>query len=440
MGDIFKINDIEYDCEFTLSNPDNQKVKFTKSAIRGMTLIDNIFEPFLSGTISIANPYDFVEDEYFIRGDGRDELTIKFKPKEPKGKDEFFEHVFVIVDDGNLSKPTTRAESIKTFNLICKHSIKFMDLFPYNKKCVGKIGKILQDIFKELLGDDKVDMDNWEEGDFEIEYYPPATHRYIDVLYYLLRLFYAKDGDLNVKGFISWDDISGKYRMDLLSKVYDKHNDNVIEGFALGDLTSKIDTNNPNNPPPGPPVGEYIGAMKNLGYSSPSYEWVNEYFINGLVFGYDKILGSHQIRKLEFKDVKKKWSKKFVEPFKSIGGKPQKFAIENQTTDKKFKRYKFPYDVDDCVKVVEADMINALTFFNLQVSFSNIGNTIRRSGKFIDIFSTRGDTKLKSDEKVLGRWFVTEVRHVFFADLYTNQIFATKTYIGPKSNVREDVE
>ena len=439
MGDIFKINDIDYECEFTLSNPDKQEVKFTKSAIRGMTLVDNVFEPFLSGTVSIANPYDFIEDEYFLRGDGKDELLIKFKPKEPKGKDEFFEHTFVIVDDGNLSKMGTRAESIKTFNLICKDSIKFMDLYPYNKKCIGKIGSILKDIFKELLGEDKVDKENWEDGDFEIEYYPPATHRYIDVVYYLLRLYYAKDGDLYVKGFISWDDVNKKYRMDLLSKVYSKHNENTIEGFALGDLTHEVDTSNPNNPPPGPPVGEYIGAMKNLGYSTPSYEWVNEYFINGLVFGYDKILGSQQIRKISFKDIKKKWATKFVEPFKSVGGKPQKFAIENKTTEKKFKRYKFPYPVENGVKIVEADIHSALTFFNLQVAFSNIGNTIRRAGKFIDIFSTRGDTKLKSDEKVLGRWLITEVRHIFFADLYTNQIFATKTYIGPKSKVDETV-
>jgi hypothetical protein len=61
MAEVFKINDIEYECEFKLSNPDSQEITFTKSAIRAMTLIDNIFEPFMSGSITVANPFDFVE-------------------------------------------------------------------------------------------------------------------------------------------------------------------------------------------------------------------------------------------------------------------------------------------------------------------------------------------------------------------------------------------
>ena len=43
MADIFKINDCEFECEFKLTNADGQEVKFTKSAIKGMTLIDNMF-------------------------------------------------------------------------------------------------------------------------------------------------------------------------------------------------------------------------------------------------------------------------------------------------------------------------------------------------------------------------------------------------------------
>ena len=85
-------------------------------------------------------------------------------------------------------------------------------------------------------------------------------------------------------------------------------------------------------------------------------------------------------------------------------------------------------------------MINNLTFLNLQLSFSNIGRVGRQSGKFLDVFSTRGETDIKSDEKILGRWYVTEIRHIFFADLYTNQIFACKTYMGPNSKINNEVE
>ena len=441
MEETFKINDVDYICEFKLTNPDKQEISFTKSAIRGMTIVDNVFDPFISGNISISNPYDFIENDYFLRGDGRDELLIKFKPKNPINSKDYFEHTFILVEDSNTVNPLVRSENIKQFSIISKDAIAFSDKLPYLKSYSGKVGKILKDIFKEVLGDDKVDEKNWEDGDFEITYTPPATFRYIDLIHYFMRIFYAKDGDIYVTGLINFDDETKKFRFDLLSKIFSDNDKNTIEAFALGDLTEEIGFDNPNNPPSGPPVGKFIGGIKNLGISTPTYSWTNDYFVNSLVIGYDKILGEQKIRKLKFDDLKKKWQTKFVDPFKTISGKPKPFAIKNKTTDEKFKRYKFPYPVEDGVKIVEAETYNSLTFYNLQATFSNIGTTTRKSGKFVDIFSTKKNAKeLKSDEKVLGRWYLTEVRHIFFADLYTNELFATKTYIGPKSSVTENTD
>jgi hypothetical protein len=271
----------------------------------------------------------------------------------------------------------------------------------------------------------------------------------MDLLRYFLRIFYAKDDDIYVKGFINFDQKSKKYTFQLISKIFKNHKDNELEAFILGDLVTDIGFDNSNNPQSGPVVGEYIGQLRNLGYSTPFYSWSTDYFINSLVIGYDPIMGQQKIMKIDFEDIKKKWQKVFVDNFKAKGGKPKPFAIQNKPKEKIFKRYKFPYLVENGVKIVEAEMHNALTFYNLQLSFSNIGTASRCSGKFIDIVSakklkiTKDELKsdeLKSDEKTLGRWFITELRHVFFADLYTNQVFATKTYIGPKSNVKEDVE
>jgi len=158
MAEIFKINDCEFECEFKLKNADGQEVNFTKSAIKGMTLIDNIFEPFESGTISIANPYDFVENEYFIRGDGRDTFKIMFKPKD--GKKEKYENTFCITSDDNAGYPDNRLENIKTFNLVDAKILPFLEKIPYAKTFTGKVGDILKDIFKELLGGDKIG--EWE--------------------------------------------------------------------------------------------------------------------------------------------------------------------------------------------------------------------------------------------------------------------------------------
>lgn len=441
MSKTFKINGIDYDCEFKLKNSDGQEVEFTKSAIRGMTLVDNMFEPFCDGSISIANPYDFIESEYFFRGDGRDELKIKFTLKEPQGDNVDYDMTYVIIDDGNKVNLETRAENIKTFRLVAKDSVQFTDNYPHGKTFTGKTGKILKDIFKDLLGDDKIDEEEWEDGDFEVSFSPPATYRYSDLIHFLMKYYYVKDGDTYVKSFINYDMKKKKYQMVKISKIFEKNKDNVLEAFGIGDLTSVVQSN-PNNPPPDAMVSVYIGPLKNFAYSTPFYNWVNDYFINYLIYGYDRVLGVFECKKLKYEDVKKKWTKKFVDVFSSVSGKPKPFLIKNKTTDDKYKKINLPYSADENSKLMEADMMSNLTFNNLQCCFVNIGSTNRQSGKFIDVYSLRYDeaTKPKSDEKILGRWLLTEVHHVFFGDTYSNRLFGVKTYVGPDAKYSEDAE
>ena len=445
MSEVFKINDIDYECEFKLSNPDGQEISYTKSALRGMNLVDDLFNPFMDGEVTVANPYDYMEDKYFLRGDGRDEFLIKFKPKESKNEDDEFEMTFVVIDDKDRTNPNTRAENFKTLYLISKDAIPFLDIVPYGKKYSGKVGDILKDIFKEVLGDDAIDEENWESGEGEIEYIPPGTFRYMDVIYKLVKYFYGKDDETFSKGFINYDEKTKKYQLKLLSKIFKDNKKYEMEAFGMGDLVTDIGFENPNNPPSGPKVGEYIGQLRHLGYSTPMYTWTSEYFINALVFVYDNVLGQLKFKKLKFEDIREKWEKIFVKPFKTVQGKPQKFAIKNKTTEGKFKRYSFAIpNLKTASELVEAEMMNAMTFYNLQLAFINIGTTYRKAGKFIDIFSPKKLEKkakpLKSEEKILGRWFVTKIEHTFFADLYTNKIYATKTYIGPNSKLKENVE
>lgn len=435
---VTKINDIDYEVNFVLSNSDDQKIEFTKSAIRGMTLIESIFNPFMNGTISIANPYDFIENEYLFRGDGRDKIEISFKPVNAKDE-EGFSREFYIVDDSNDVNPLVRSENIKTLIITEINALPFSDSIPFAKNYVGKVGDILKEIFIELLGEDLVDSDNWASGDFDYQFSPPLTYRYMDLIYNLMQIFYAKDGDLYVKGLILFDHKKGKYTFQLISKIFEDNKKNLQEAFALGDLSDAIETSNPNNPPAEAELGEYIGPMKNVGYSTPLYGWNTDFFLNYLVFGYDRILGYHSIRKLTLEDLKEKWKGKFVEVFKAIAGKPKPFLVSNMKTKNKFKYYKLPYHVDDNTKIVEAEIYNMLTFYNLQATFTNIGDTRRHMGKFVDIFKTKDQT-LKSDEKLLGRWLVTQIKHTFYGDLYQNELACCKTYVGPDSKINMEAE
>lgn len=433
----YKINDVIYKCEFKLKNPDGQEVEFTKSALRGLTIVDNIFNPFIYGSVAIANPYDLVEGSYLLRGDGRDVFSLEMYPEDkPKEK---LKYEFILTNEENYGNPEVRSENIKKFTMIHKDALPFMDTIPYGKSFTGKIGDILKDVFKELLGDDIVDEEEWQSGDFQLTYHPPLSFRYIDLIYYMLKHYYAQDGDIYVKGFIHFNDEIGKYQLRLISKIFEKNKDNVMEAFTLSDFADLGDSSNPNNPPPDAEVSEYNNGIKNIGYSTPMYSINNDFFINTIVHGYDPILGIHKTRIKKLEDLEKKWEKKFVKSFKSIGGEPKPFIVKNNNTKQKFRNFRSPYPVEDSEKMVEAETYNTLTFYNLQAIFANLGSMNRSGSKFIDIVKV-GEDRQKSDEKLLGRWFVQELRHVFLGDGYTNEFVCCKTYVGPQTNIDENAK
>jgi len=445
MANICKINDIEYEYEYIFINSDGKEKSITSSAIRNLTIVDNFFNPFMRGSVAVANPYDLFEDGYILRGDGRDEFRVKLKPNVTVEVEdgvvvpELLE-TFILLKEENTGNLNVRSENIKIFKIVLKDSLPFMDTIPYGKKYQGKIGDIIKDIFIELLGEDRIDASNWESGDFEIEYFPPASYKYIDLIYHLLKFFYGKDGELYVKAIITRDSKTKKYSMPFISKMFLENNKNVTDVFTSADSFEKEAlTNNSNNTPPDHDLKHFISGIKNFAYDTPLYEWNNDFFINYIVHGYDTSSGIHSMRILRLEDVEPKWITKFVDPFPTLRGKPKPFLVKNNKTPRKFRHYRTPYNIEDSVKMVEAEMYNILTFYNLNCNFSNLGYLERKSGKFIDIIKI-SDIEIDSDQKMFGRWFVTQVKHVFSNDGYNNSFNCCKTYVGPLNNINQNVD
>lgn len=80
-------------------------------------------------------------------------------------------------------------------------------------------------------------------------------------------------------------------------------------------------------------------------------------------------------------------------------------------------------------------MVSNLTFFNLQLTLDNLGDTSRKPGKFVDVVKFIEQEDL-IDKKLLGRWFVTNVHHRFFKTSYQTLIQCIKPYVGPAKDAR----
>jgi len=444
MSEIFKINGASFECEFLLKDDKGKvQIEFSKDAIKGLDLSESIFEPFTHAEVFINNPFDYIDNTFQLRGDGRDlfEFTLKHKGAPDSEK---LNYKFVINGENNSISKRDRANNFKSYTLLDVNYFKLNEEIPYGTRYRGKVGDIIKDILSDILGDDIIKEDSFAPGDHDINLFPehilPASSfKYSDLIKYLLGIYYSIEGELAIKSFLIFDRKDSKYSLVPISKIFEENKDRLLEGFGVGDLISKSDSSNKSNPPPDAKVNEYLTPLSNTDFTTPMLTYSNEFFMNVLATGYDQILGEHAIREIRIKEVKKKWKKKFVDVFTCQGGKPTAFLPLNKVKkEEQFRTISLPFSIDTVAKICEADLVANLTFYNLQLNINNLGDTNRRSGQFIDIYKPAKEETV--DKKLLGRWLVTVCRHQFVGNSYQNTMQCIKTYVGPGAKISDDIE
>ena len=206
---LYKINNAEYRAKFILRQEGgtSEQINFSKSAVRGMDIEENFFEPFTNGNIYLNNPLDMIEDGNLIRGDGKDEFEIQFEPTDDGSGPELarrgapLNYKFVISEEINSTSKTDRLNNFKTYRLLDANYHKLNSTIPYGKRYRGKVSNILREVLEEEHGMNLAFCGGeWEMGDMEIDLLPehilpPSTFRYSDLVKYLLKINYKKVGN-----------------------------------------------------------------------------------------------------------------------------------------------------------------------------------------------------------------------------------------------------
>jgi len=460
---VTKINGAPFYSKFLLIGPDKSgkinEINFSKSSIVSLDLEENFFDPFVIASMTVNNPFDYVENTVAIRGDGKERMHVtlynaslteeeRAAQKLPPIKDIQVDYTFVINNEENDVSKTDRSNNYKTFQLVDENYFKLNEKIPYAKKYNGFVGDIIAQVLEEVLGEDNpgiVDGSRWEPGSHKIDKFPefiipPLSFRYSDLINYLLRIYYFIDGDLPVQGMLNFDRITKQFTLTPISQLFTANRKLAQEAFGVSDL---IDTanmgDNENNPPADQhvPVNEYQNQVRNTNLTTPMLAYSNEFFTNYSISTTDQKTGIEYKELIAIKDIKESWKKIFVDSFKCVGGKPEAFLPLNGEKTDITKPFILPYNSTVVRNLAIAQMVSNLTFFNLQLNLDNPGDTNRRPGKFIDVFK-KDKTNKKVDAKLLGRWFVTKVRHRFFKDSYQNVLQGVKAYIGPTSTVTDN--
>ena len=486
----FKLNGSDYFCYFLLSGNENatapdaftgrnveEGILLTKSSIVSLDIHENFFAPEVVGSITINNPYNYIEDELITNNDtGENYLHIEFLDYETYNgenrQENSLKYSFVLQDESNSISKTDRSNNFKTYSLIDKNFHRLNResepgaRYPSTNNTSNEqkssgvpIGDIIKDdIFKKVFGNNNlIDEEfftpgshviNGNDGAFpnNIEHITPGLHwRYSDALKYLLRFNYSitQSQTLPVQPFLQYNRDTEKYTYLPLDHYFINNESLTIEAMGIGDLqgddASGENSNNPvskdrddENPVP---FNTYQGMLHNTNLTSPYTSYTNEYFHNYIVKSSNNMLGSEESEVIELVDVVDNWKTLFVDRFRCVGGPPEPYIPFYNNINRPVKPFSLPnYKFNDCKNLVTAQMVSNLTFYNLQLTLDIPGDTFRRPGKFLDVFKA-GKQEAPSDAKLLGKWFITSVHHRFFKDKYQNVIICVKPYVGPDQYV-----
>lgn len=280
----------------------------------------------------------------------------------------------------------------------------------------------------------------WDKGspDSQIIYTSPANNRVWDDIDYISSTMKASDGGPLFLRLDRYDRVGGK-QFSLLPLSYYLNNaaNHQIERLLFSE---GIDTKNSQPYCPRAPydlnqTSNVLNFQSGVASRIGSYELLpmesdDDYdFNNNPIHTYDFTKGQFTI---EFKGncVKDFYNdiQQYMGGLYGYNKSKQLLLHINQTKQKGLMinnlfipRTTYPK------KLAGVSMMKKFLFLNQAIAFQTQGLTIRTPGKFV--FLDRETSTLEKnpfDDKVLGQWIITRVRHIFSKNAYTNNIIATK--------------
>lgn len=423
-----KINDVTFESEFKLSNPDIDEFEISFQYIHTLSIDQSIYNPFVSGMVMFTDGFQVFENNYTCRGDGYDKFSVKIGPKDGEEK---LEYDFYMIEEKNHYAFDDADLHLKEYTLYDSKSLPLMETVPYNTIFADKAGKVLEGIFEDLLPDF---VGEFEETDSVYNITPSINWTYMDVVNDILKTHYCQEKETYVKCFLMFED--GKYNFKKISDIFAENKDNTVEMFVMG-----ADAHNVGSPfsydknPAGSDteILEFEANLAHFNVSTPQYDYMSimntQYWV---INSYDRVLGSLNQGIIKLDDLKESWQELFVDVFKLKGGKPAPFIAESETSKKRIKTVSMPYEPSIAKKVLECQLNNILTFHNINCHFIKRGSPDRVTGKFFDVARpTDPQEEWLFDAKALGRYLFTDVSHIFSNDRYFTENRGIKTYVHP---------
>ena len=311
------------------------------------------------------------------------------------------------------------------------------------------IKTFLLDFFKEEDGWPITIGDTFEEGSTTVFFSAPAGYKGADCLEYLTSRHVSSQANEYDQAFLRIERNSSEFNFQSISNLFKKAlatagnnntakiGDNYLETFKLGlysdennFLIESIDFT-----PPNALFLDKYGTINNFNYDPMPGVLTQQDLVSVLVHSYNHNERQFDIHQTQhtIQSTLSAYDSNYVKPFNSVsfkGAYPNFYPGEYRLLQKNVKNI-FTVVSENPIQKFSAGRNRALfnsIFLNNTVLFKVPGSTHRQAGKFIGINRDGAFAWSDFDSKILGVYFVIEVKHIFEGNEFFNELRCIKTY------------
>lgn len=338
-----------------------------------------------------------------------------------------------------------------------------------------KTGEAIQEFIKQSLEDTKPEFDKelWDMGGAETFYSSPAQYKGVNDIDWLLQSHVSNQGADNDFGILKYDYYIKKWTLIPISDYFNKAIQGELAGdyqydkfqisyhlgplgplgnfiswvfgsknkapeISLSDQNAKVHT--PGSEYPGRNKRKNITPGESLELEKDDWQFNDLTGIDNQTLLTTYAVHSYNMTSHEFnidvynneiQTVSEKFQENYIE--NNFLGENKPFLSFLMTPGKKNRKVMnnlFTLSNDEKVRAVRGrnQLYKNLIFLNNACNIDVKGDTHRRSGRFFSV--DRVDTYYDNeyDDKMLGQYFVVNVKHIFEKDTYKNSILGVKPY------------
>jgi len=485
----YVINDNYYIFSVSIATFDGRLKVLNPQSIKKLVIEDDLTTPFHKGFVVLDNSFDNLEQTkleesnqqnrgFILKGDSRDVLKIQIMPKLTEGADTIdeeslkyflldFEFIIYHEEDSagkNISDKTKTLHFWDIHYEILKEKDSYFSTANINSdnsepQTQGQVydlsnsqrslktGIAIKELLRQSLNQEEnlniTFSDDFNEGATSIFFSAPAKYKAIDSLNYLVSL-QVSDGAAYEPSILRLERYPKEFSLISLSDYFvnavRKTGDGMapgryyledyrLAGYADGQTQSNYAVLN-NYSPKFAPYFRTLGNIISYSFDNMPGDHSQDEIIPTAVhyYSYTDKMFEIDYEQNSSKETFKRIIAYFCTPFNSNYANiiPGEFRDKNKNIKHIF--YPLESTPEQRLSIGRSNVIYDYVMNSNVVIFRVYGSTHRQAGRFISISRDTNLPQSDFDSKLLGVYFIVNVKHVFENATYFNDLVCVKTY------------